>query len=91
LLGCRGDYNLLIRIAAPGGGSRPGAEHRVSRGLGKTAMNLPKIDLSALPDLDTLTGVFGSQLNPMQALQSDDTIVVMMVYVYDVVNSVSPI
>lgn len=48
-------------------------------------MNLPKIDLSALPDLDTLTGVFGSQFNPAQALQSDDTIIVMMVYVYDII------
>lgn len=53
-------------------------------------MKLPKIDLSALPDLETLTGVFGSQLNPMQALQSDDTIIVMMVYVYDLIITHSP-
>jgi hypothetical protein len=53
-------------------------------------MNLPKIDLSALPDLDTLTGVFGSQINPLQALQSDDTIITMMVYVYDVIMTHTP-
>ncbi|MFM5924864.1 MAG: hypothetical protein ACKOPG_11845 [Novosphingobium sp.] len=47
-------------------------------------MNLPKIDLSALPDLDTLTGVFGSVANPFQATGSDDSIVVIMTYVYDV-------
>jgi hypothetical protein len=85
------DYNLLIRVAAPGGGSRRRAEQGVSRSPGKTAMNLPKIDLSALPDLDTLTGVFGSQINPMQALQSDDTIIVMMVYVYDIIINNMPI
>jgi hypothetical protein len=47
-------------------------------------MNLPKIDLSALPDLETLTGVFGSVLhfNPTQF--SSDAIVAMMVFVYDI-------
>jgi hypothetical protein len=85
------DYNLLIRYAGPAGGGWPGVGHRASRNEGKTNMNLPKIDLSALPDLDTLTGVFGSQLNPSQALQSDDTIIVMMVYVYDVIMQVAPI
>lgn len=48
-------------------------------------MNLPKIDLSALPDLDTLTGVFGSLASPVQQLQSDDTVVVVMVYIYEVI------
>lgn len=47
-------------------------------------MNLPKIDISTLPDLDTLTGVFGSLANPAQALQSDDTIVILMVFIYDI-------
>lgn len=47
-------------------------------------MNLPKIDLSALPDLDTLTGVFGSLLNPIRAMESDDSVVNIMTYVYDV-------
>ena len=52
-------------------------------------MNLPKIDLSALPDLETLTGVFGSLAHPVQSLQSDDTIIAMMVFVYDFVNTPS--
>ena len=47
-------------------------------------MNLPKIDVSALPDLDTLTGVFGSLANPAQALQSDDSVVIIMVFVYEI-------
>jgi len=44
-------------------------------------MELPKIDLSALPDLDTLTGLFGSFMadNPSH----DDTIVVMATFVYE--------
>ncbi len=48
-------------------------------------MNLPKIDVSALPDLDTLTGVFGSMLHPAQALQSDDTLIILMVFVHDII------
>lgn len=48
-------------------------------------MNLPKIDISALPDLDTLTGVFGSLANPVQSVQSDDSIVILMVFVYDMI------
>ena len=47
-------------------------------------MTFPKIDLSALPDLDQMTGVFGSLAHPAQALQSDDTVIVIMVYVYDI-------
>lgn len=50
-------------------------------------MNLPKIDLSALPDLDTLTGVFGSLINPAQASRSDNSIITMMVYVYDIIST----
>ncbi len=49
-------------------------------------MNLPKIDISALPDLDTLTGVFGSLAHPIQALQSDDTLLILMVFVYDTIK-----
>ena len=48
-------------------------------------MNLPKIDVSALPDLDTLTGVFGSLSNPAQGLQSNDLIIMIMSFVYDIV------
>lgn len=46
-------------------------------------MNLPKIDVSALPDLDTLTGVFGSLAHPAQAFQSDDSIIMIMTFIYD--------
>lgn len=47
-------------------------------------MNLPKIDVSTLPDLDTLTGVFGSLANSAQAAQSDDSIIIAMVFVYEI-------
>ncbi len=46
-------------------------------------MNLPKIDISALPDLDVLTGVFGSAAHHMA---SDDTIVILMVFIYEILN-----
>lgn len=45
-------------------------------------MNLPKIDISLLPDLTTLTGMFGSVFeNP--APGSDDSIVVLATYVFE--------
>lgn len=47
-------------------------------------MNLPKLDISALPDLDTLTGVFGSLLHPAQAVTSDDTILILMTFLYEI-------
>ncbi|MGI8943581.1 MAG: hypothetical protein ACR2FJ_04985 [Qipengyuania sp.] len=47
-------------------------------------MNLPKIDLDALPDLDTVTGVFGS-LSDLATATVDDRVVVIMVYVYETV------
>jgi hypothetical protein len=47
-------------------------------------MNLPKIDISALPDLDSLTGMFGSLSNFGQAdVWSDDSIIVLMVFIYE--------
>ncbi len=46
-------------------------------------MNLPKIDISALPDLDVLTGVFGSLQHQITAT-SDDTIIVIMVFLYEI-------
>jgi hypothetical protein len=49
-------------------------------------MNLPKIDLSSLPDLDTLTGMFGSLLHTGRIYESDDSIVMLMTYVYEVIN-----
>lgn len=47
-------------------------------------MNLPKIDISALPDLDTLTGVFGSLANSGPVHQADDSIIIAMVFVYEI-------
>jgi hypothetical protein len=44
-------------------------------------MNLPKIDLSALPDLDTLTGLFGTLSQARRG--HDDTIVVLATFVYE--------
>lgn len=46
-------------------------------------MNLPKIDASALPDLDTMTGMFGSLT---QSINTDDIVVVIMVLVWDIIN-----
>ena len=48
-------------------------------------MNLPSIDLSSLPDLDTVTGLFGSLLDTSGTVYSDDTIVMLMVFVYELV------
>ena len=44
-------------------------------------MNIPTIELSSLPGLDVATGVFGSTAN--SAAGYDDTVVAIMVYVYD--------
>ena len=49
-------------------------------------MNLPKNDLSALPDLDTLTGVFGSLAHPAQAVEFDDSVIIVMVFIYDMLS-----
>ena len=49
-------------------------------------MKLPKIDISALPDLDVLTGMFGSlkHFDPGLAA-SNDLIIVLMVYLFETV------
>jgi len=44
-------------------------------------MQLPKIDLSFLPDLDTLTGMFGSLTYQLPG--HDDTVVILATFVYD--------
>jgi len=44
-------------------------------------MELPKIDLSALPDLDTLTGLFGSLAAQLPG--HDDSVVILATFVYD--------
>ena len=46
-------------------------------------MELPKIDALALPDLPRATGVFGSQQNHPQGSGSDDTLLMLRVYLYD--------
>ena len=42
-------------------------------------MNLPKIDLASLPDLEQLTGMFGSMRGPGH----NDTIIVIATVVWD--------
>lgn len=44
-------------------------------------MQLPKIDLSILPDLDTLTGMFGSLVQ--SAPGHDDSVIILATYIYD--------
>lgn len=46
-------------------------------------MKLPTIDLSSLPDLDTVTGLFGSLLDHSADVYSDDAIVVLMAFLYE--------
>ena len=45
-------------------------------------MTLPKLDLSALPDLSTLTGMFGS-LAEGRPSGHDDSIVILATFLYD--------
>ncbi len=49
-------------------------------------MNLPVINLSSLPQLDTITGMFGSLMPGGQAQSSGDEIVVLMVFLYDLMH-----
>jgi len=46
-------------------------------------MNLPKIDIASLPDLDKLTGLFGSLHDVSRAVSSNDTLTMIMVFVYE--------
>ena len=45
-------------------------------------MNHVNIDLASLPGLETATGIFGSTM--AAGATYDDTVVAIMVYVYDV-------
>jgi len=45
-------------------------------------MQLPKLDLAALPDLSTLTGMFGS-LADGRTPGHDDSIVILATFIYD--------
>jgi hypothetical protein len=51
-----------------------------------TIINLPMIDISALPDLNTLTGVFASLANPIRAIESDDSVIEIMTFVDEVIG-----
>lgn len=51
-------------------------------------MNLPQIDLASLPGLDIATGLFGSLADP-SAAASDDRIIILMVWFYEVSHSVT--
>ena len=44
-------------------------------------MKLPQIDITSLPDLTMLTGMFGSERTPTPG--HDDTIVVLAAFVYE--------
>ena len=49
-------------------------------------MTLPTIDIASLPVLDQTTGLFGSLVASSRP-GIDDTLIVIMVYVYDVGHS----
>ena len=48
-------------------------------------MNLPKIDLDSLPGLDAVQGLFGS-LSDLASATIDDRIVILMVYLYELMQ-----
>jgi hypothetical protein len=80
------DYNLLISRRADFRAVIPVPRAWCPMAFWGNAMNLPKIDISTLPDLDKLTGVFGSLANPFRVMESDDTAVIIMVFVYDIIH-----
>ncbi|WP_209347222.1 hypothetical protein [Pontixanthobacter sp. CEM42] len=45
-------------------------------------MNLPSLDITELPGLESAAGIFGS-LSDLATAHTDDRIVVIMVYVYE--------
>ena len=53
-------------------------------------MDLPSIDLSTLPDLQTLTGVFGSLLDTARGQGSDDPLIILMTWLYDLFPPTQP-
>ena len=48
-------------------------------------MELPKIDLSTLPDLDTVTALFGTLGDLTRTQGSDDSIIILMTFLHQVV------
>jgi hypothetical protein len=63
------DYNLLISRRSDNRAVVPVLRAWCPAANWGIAMNLPKIDISALPDLDTLTGMFGSLANPLRVMR----------------------
>lgn len=54
-------------------------------------MNLPKIDIASLPDLDVLTGIFGSIKHlDLGLAASNDLVIVLMVYIWDSMGPPTP-
>ncbi len=49
-------------------------------------MEMPKLDVTALPDLGTMTGVYGSQRHPTRSVGSDDSIIVLMSFLYEIIG-----
>ena len=49
-------------------------------------MDLPQIDISTLPELADATGIFGSQHNQSPSASSDDTLIWLMTYLYELVG-----
>lgn len=51
---------------------------------GREPMKLPTLSISSLPDLDVMTGMYGSMKHADPAMSgSNDLIIVLMVYIYE--------
>lgn len=48
-------------------------------------MKLPQIDVASLPNLDVMTGVFGS-LTHKATLVANDTTVIVITFLYDILG-----
>jgi len=48
-------------------------------------MNLPQIDVSSLPDLSNVSGVFGS-LADKAMLAADDSTIIIITFLYDILQ-----
>lgn len=46
-------------------------------------MYLPRVDLSSLPGLDRVAGLFGGLADLVRVESSDDTIVILMTFLYE--------
>lgn len=49
-------------------------------------MELPQIDITTLPELADATGIFGSHHTGSPSASSDDTLVFLMTYLYEVLG-----